>query len=242
MSRTGLHRILIVDDEPDILTVTRMTLCAGGDYEVETCQSGGEALVLAPQFEPDLILLDVMMPEMDGPTTLKGLRADSRTATTPVVFMTAKTMRHEIERYLDLGAVGVIPKPYNPRTLVEELERIASGASNLRPSEDSEMTSLLDAYAARLPEQVQEIRDLWSGVERGIDGAMERFHRLVHRIAGTAGTYGFAAVSEVGGRLEEYVYEHLPIGSEPTPKSREQVARLIDELVKAASAPRSSLS
>jgi len=241
MTRTGLHRILVVDDEPDILAVTRMTLRARGDYEVEVCESGRDALAAAPRFEPDLILIDVMMPEMDGPTTLKALRQDSRLDTTPVVFMTAKTMRDEVKRFLDLGAVGVIAKPFDPRTLVDQIERIAGGTTQLTHSEDSEMTSLLAAYAARLPETIQQIRDLWSDVERGSDGAVERLHRGVHRIAGTAGTYGHDALSEVGGRFEQYLYDHLPVGSQPTPTSRKQIDQLIAELANAAGEPRSPI-
>ena len=142
MSRAGLNRILVVDDDPDILAVTRLTLRARGGYDVEVSLSGREALELAPQFAPDLILLDVMMPEMDGPRTLAALRNDPRTATTPVVFMTAKTMRHETDRYIELGAVGVIAKPFDPRTLVDQIEQIAQrGSPNLSCLHDSEETA-----------------------------------------------------------------------------------------------------
>ena len=125
MSPAGLHRILVVDDDEDILAVIRMTLQLHGSYEVEVCLSGREAIALVPQFEPDLILLDVMMPEMDGPMTLEALRGDPRTAATPVVFMTAKTMRNETERYIELGATGVVAKPFDPRTLADQIEKIA---------------------------------------------------------------------------------------------------------------------
>ena len=108
MSREGLQRVLVVDDEPDILAVIGITLRARGGFEVELCESAGEALDVARRFEPDLILLDVMMPENDGPTILEALRADPKTAVTPVVFLTAKTMPHETARYLDLGAAAVI--------------------------------------------------------------------------------------------------------------------------------------
>ncbi len=242
MSRPGLHRILVVDDEPDILAVTRMTLRARGGYEVEVCQSGREALELAPRFEPDLILLDVMMPEMDGPMTLAALRDDLRMATTPVVFMTAKTMRHEADRYLELGAVGVVAKPFDPRTLVEELERIATRGSNRSGLDDSKMAELVESYAARLPEKVREIRNLWDQVEGGSDGATDRLHRSLHRIVGTAGTFGYASLSEIAGELEQKLHDYVPVGAEPTFAVRKQIGLLVDALEKAAFEPPRSLA
>ncbi len=239
---SGLDRILVVDDEPDILAVTRMTLRARGSYQVEGCGSGREALELAPQFDPDLILLDVMMPEMDGPTTLAALRADPRTETTPVVFMTAKTMRHETDRYIDLGAVGVIAKPYDPRTLVDEIERITRGVSaNLSRSADSEMTALLDAYAARLPAKIREVRELWSRIETGSDETAEDLERAVHRIAGAAGTYGYASLSAVASQLEQALKDQSRDAAQPTPESRQRVGSLIDALEDASAEPPKSL-
>jgi CheY-like chemotaxis protein len=242
VSGTGIHRILVVDDEPDILAVTRMTLQARGGYDVAVCPSGREALELAPQFQPDLILLDVMMPEMDGLMTLAALRDDPRMITTPVVFMTAKTMRHETDRYLDLGAVGVVAKPFDPRTLVEELERIVTGNSNPSLWSDREMASLLASYSARLPEKVREIRTLWEQVELGADGAADRLHRSVHRTAGTAGTFGYTSLSEIAGQLDQKLQDCLRDGLVPTVDNRRQVGLLVDALEKSAFEPPETLT
>lgn len=119
-----LTRILYVEDEPDIQTVARLALETLGGFMVAICGSGQEALDRAPDFQPQLILLDVMMPVMDGPTTLKMLRALPAFASSPVIFMTAKVQPSEIAHYLELGAVDVIPKPFDPMTLSSQVELI----------------------------------------------------------------------------------------------------------------------
>ncbi len=119
-----LSRILYVEDDPDIQAIAMMVLETIHGFSMEACSSGAEALQKAVAFKPDLVLLDVMMPGMDGPETLKGLRAFPELAATPVVFMTAKVQPQEVEGYLNLGAVGVIAKPFDPMTLAQELRDI----------------------------------------------------------------------------------------------------------------------
>ena len=110
-------RLLHVEDEPDIREVVEMSLALDPDITLKSCASGPEALVAVADWTPDVILMDVMMPKMDGPETLKHLREDARTAKIPVVFMTARAQTHEMEHFLSLGAAGVIPKPFDPMTL-----------------------------------------------------------------------------------------------------------------------------
>lgn len=119
-----LVRILYVEDEPDIQTVARLALEALGGFVVEICSSGNEALQRAPGFQPQLILLDVMMPGMDGPSTLKMLRALPQFSRTPVIFMTAKVQPDEVAGYKEVGAVDVIPKPFDPMTLSSQVQAI----------------------------------------------------------------------------------------------------------------------
>lgn len=121
-----LIKILYVEDEPDIQMVARLALETLGGFTVEVCSSGNEAIVRAPDFQPQLILLDVMMPGMDGPKTLEMLRGLPQTATTPAVFMTAKVQPSEIAQYKALGAVDVIPKPFDPMALAGIVEEIWS--------------------------------------------------------------------------------------------------------------------
>ena len=122
--KSRLRRILLVEDELDIQTVARLALEDIGSFEVEVCGSGTEALEIVPRFQPELILLDVMMPEPDGPATLKALARNPETASMPVVFVTAKAQSHEVEEYLQLGAVDVIVKPFDPMTLADRIHEI----------------------------------------------------------------------------------------------------------------------
>ena len=126
-SRAQLKSILYVDDEPDIREVVQMSLSLLGDVEVHACESGEQALVLLPSLRPDLVMLDVMMPRMDGPTTLTRMRADSAFARIPVIFMTAKALPQEIARFREMGAVAVIPKPFDPLQLGTQVVTIWEG-------------------------------------------------------------------------------------------------------------------
>lgn len=112
-----LTRILYVEDEPDIQMIARLALETLGGFTLEVCSSGKEALAKITAFQPQLILLDVMMPGMDGPTTLSKLRELPAFATTPTIFMTAKVQPGEVMGYKKIGAVDVIPKPFDPMTL-----------------------------------------------------------------------------------------------------------------------------
>lgn len=121
----ALNKILYVEDDPDIRAIAELALQDVGGFNAALCSSGQQALEVAPEFEPDLILLDVMMPEMDGPETMRRLRALDATRATPVIFMTARIQGTEIQEYLALGAIGVIPKPFDPMTLADDIHRIA---------------------------------------------------------------------------------------------------------------------
>ncbi|NOQ14230.1 MAG: response regulator [Methyloprofundus sp.] len=114
-------QILIVDDEADIRSVVQITLEISGGLEAETCSSGAAAIEFIAKTPPDLVLLDVMMPGMDGPETLKRLKAEPATASIPVIFMTAKVQPAEVEEYYRMGVAGVVSKPFNPRELVNSV-------------------------------------------------------------------------------------------------------------------------
>lgn len=124
-----LSKILYAEDDPDILSVATMSLEMVGGFEVCACSSGTEALDAAPEFAPDMVLLDVMMPGMDGVATLDQLREDPRTAAIPVVFMTAKAMPSEVARLRALGAADVLLKPFDPMTLPLTLKGIWANLS-----------------------------------------------------------------------------------------------------------------
>jgi two-component system OmpR family response regulator len=120
----SLERILYVEDEPDIRTVAMLALEELGGFQVIECAEGNAALAAACGARADLILLDVMMPGMDGPATLRALRDIPDTAATPVIFMTAKVQAAEIAQFRAMGALGVIAKPFDPMELPLEIRRL----------------------------------------------------------------------------------------------------------------------
>lgn len=125
---TELKRILHIEDDPSIRIVTRVALENVGGYEVLCCASGPQALERFEDFAPQFILLDVMMPGMDGPQTLLQLRQRMDLANIPVAFMTAKVQPHEIELLRELGGCGVITKPFDPMQLAARIHGLWSQA------------------------------------------------------------------------------------------------------------------
>ena len=111
------YRILLVDDEPDIREVAQLSLALDPAITTKSCASGQDALAQAADWKPDVILMDMMMPVMDGAETLSRLRKNTHTAAIPVIFMTARAQTSEVEHFISLGAAGVIPKPFDPLTL-----------------------------------------------------------------------------------------------------------------------------
>ena len=118
---TELKKILYVEDEPDIQMIARVALENVGGFELLVCSTGAEAIEKAAGFKPDLFLLDVMMPGMDGPTTLAELRKISGLDKTPVMFMTAKVQPQEVEYLKSLNIAEVIAKPFDPMGLASKI-------------------------------------------------------------------------------------------------------------------------
>jgi len=121
---TELKRILYVEDEADIREVTKLALETIGGLTLEICESGQMAIDKAQDFNPDLVLLDVMMPGMDGPTTMAQLKKMPELAAVPMVFMTAKVQPQEVENFKSLGAIDVISKPFDPMTLADQIRNL----------------------------------------------------------------------------------------------------------------------
>ena len=115
------RRVLLVDDEPDVRAVARLCLERVGGWEVVEATSGAEAVVAAQDGGFDAVLLDVMMPGLDGPGTFLRLQADARTADLPVVLLTARVERPDRERWLELGIRGVLAKPFDPMRLSADI-------------------------------------------------------------------------------------------------------------------------
>jgi CheY-like chemotaxis protein len=114
-------RVLHVEDEPDIREVVRISLALDPDMMVKSCEDGQAALAEAADWQPDVILMDAVMPVMDGPKVFAGLRNDARTEAIPVIFMTARSQGSEVAHFMELGAAGVIAKPFDPLTLAQSV-------------------------------------------------------------------------------------------------------------------------
>ena len=122
----AVRKILIVDDEDDIREVARASLEMVGGWEVLAAGSGSEGLALAKVGQPDAILLDVMMPDMDGPTTFQKLQSNATTRHIPVILLTAKVQAADHLRFAQLGVSGVLAKPFDPMTLPSQVAEALS--------------------------------------------------------------------------------------------------------------------
>jgi CheY-like chemotaxis protein len=115
------ERVMCVEDDPDIRTILELSIGVIGGFTACLCASGPEALLKVEAFRPQLILLDVMMPEMSGPETLKELRKMPVMEGVPIVFLTAKAMQDEVEALLEFGATGIIVKTFDPVSLPQNI-------------------------------------------------------------------------------------------------------------------------
>ena len=117
-----LEKIVYVDDEADMRQIAQVSLQALGGFKVTVFESGADALAQITSDVPDLVLLDVMMPDMDGPATLLAIRALDSMKDVPIAFLTAKTNPDEIQELKNLGAIGVIAKPFDPMKLAQQVK------------------------------------------------------------------------------------------------------------------------
>lgn len=120
----SLKKILYIEDEPDIAAIAEVSLRDIGGFNIKTCHSGKAALSLASEYRPDLFLIDVMMPELDGPAVLRLLRSNPLFEKTPIIFMTERAHASEVKEYVGMGAACVITKPFDPLSLADQIRAI----------------------------------------------------------------------------------------------------------------------
>jgi CheY-like chemotaxis protein len=197
-------RVLHVDDEPDIREVVEISLGLDPDFDTRTCGSGQEALRLVVEWPPDVILMDVMMPGMDGPAVLAHLRSDQQTARIPVVFMTARTQVREIDHFRSLGAAGIIPKPFNPMDLARSVRAHI-------PSADSRMSALRNDFLQRAGGDAVALAEHRASLGNGTIGraTLAGIRDVAHALAGAGGTYGCDEIGNAAAALEEAVIVEL---------------------------------
>jgi CheY-like chemotaxis protein len=197
-NRAGLGMIhlhvLLVDDETDTRQTIEAALSIDPFFIVRDCACGAEALTAAVAWRPDLILLDVTMPDMEGPSVVARLRSDRRTAPIPVVFLTAR--QEMIECFSEFGAAGVIEKPFDPMTLAAKVRRFIAVEGILSPVRDGFLrrlkadASALSTWRGRLSQLPSEI-------------AVKRINEIAHSLAGAGGIYGFAGITCASAALSD---------------------------------------
>lgn len=219
MSKSKINSVLLVDDEPDIRIIAEMSLSQVGGWKTLVASSGAEAIELATANKPDVILLDVMMPEMTGVQAFKELAAREETKNIPVIFMTAKVQSHEKQHYVGFGAAGVIPKPFDPMQLPKEIRNILEQPAEQRGR--NRLEALKQRYAEELGAKVEGLRAAVEHAREADDNtrkaAVEAAHQIAHKLHGTAGTYGHPEVSRAMAAIElvlEKLLEDASAGDE----------------------------
>ena len=205
-----LQSILYVDDDPDICSVVQATLRLVPGLNVQTADSGERAIDLAYELRPDLVLMDVMMPGLDGPSTFARLRESALLAEIPVIFMTAKVLPAEIAHLLQLGAIGVIVKPFDPLKLYGELYSLwnKGGAARRGSIEgggaaevQSRVDSLTVSFLQRAWADVINLAKMIERAQAADQSALPDIERICHSIHGAGAMFGFPMISEVAGTM-----------------------------------------
>ena len=248
-----IQSVIYVDDDPDICEVVKTTLCMMADLRVFTAASGQQAIELALEVVPDLVLMDIMMPGLDGPSTLKRMRGTAALAHIPVIFMTAKLLPAEVAQFLRLGAIGVIGKPFDPLTLCDELFALwtKAGRERAEPAARSEssspgilakIASLSGSFLERTAGDVVRLEEMIARLRDGEPSLLPEVERVAHRIHGAGHMFGFPQVSASGAAIERLAVANIPpSGSNCDPAALRQLAYCTEQLALAvASAERAA--
>jgi two-component system OmpR family response regulator len=245
MTTRKCRSILYVDDDPDVCIVVQFALCRIAGMDVTTADSGEKAIDLAYELRPDLIVLDVMMPGLDGPATYQRIRESPLISDIPVIFMTAKVLPSEVARFLGLGAIGVVGKPFDPLRIGDELAAIWTDAyvalegSVRRDGEAAvleKIDTLAEQFLARTRADVGRLRSLVRSVRLDGHAEFKEIEHLAHSIHGAGAMLGFSAVSKSGGAIEHFVESLLMCveskrkAAEPTPLPR--LHKLVEDLAR----------
>jgi CheY-like chemotaxis protein/HPt (histidine-containing phosphotransfer) domain-containing protein len=199
-------RILYVDDEPDIREVVEASLGLDPDFTVRSCASGDAGIGVAADWQPNMILLDVMMPAMDGPTTLTHLRENPRTSDIPVIFMTARAQAREIELFRTLGADGVIVKPFDPMTLAASVRSYLPSAASIEVLRKAFVRrELRKSFVCRAKMDAAALIPYSSALEERLNSSLvlHRIKDIAHSLAGSGGVFGFHLLSSEAASLED---------------------------------------
>ena len=237
-----IQSVIYVDDDPDISEIVKTTLCMMAGLRVSTAASGERAIDLALEVLPDLVLMDIMMPGLDGPSTLNRMRENRALAHIPVVFMTAKLLPAEVAHFLRLGAIGVIGKPFDPLTLCDELFALWTKAGLERdvapartesspPQIRAKIASLTDTFLERTAGDVVRLEEMIARIRHGERSLLPEVERLAHRIHGAGHMFGFPQVSASGAAIERLAIANTPSpGSNCDPAALRQLTYCTEQL------------
>jgi two-component system OmpR family response regulator len=218
-------RILHIDDEADLREIIEVSLGLDPNFVIRSCESGAEGLEVAAAWNPDIILLDVMMPTMDGPATLAALRENPKTSGIPVIFMTARAQARELDRFRSLGALGVIAKPFDPLTLAasvrDYLPPVADPLDELRANFLQRVTRDI----AALSEDCAALKD-----KTRQPNTLDRIMRTAHGLSGAGGIFGFTEISDAAAALEDAAMAEIAGAGSDT-----MLSGALDELIRKAS-------
>jgi CheY-like chemotaxis protein/HPt (histidine-containing phosphotransfer) domain-containing protein len=205
-------RILHVDDEPDIREVVEVSLGLDPNFAIRSCASGDMAIAMAADWQPNMILLDVMMPAMDGPTTLTHLRGNLRTSYIPVIFMTARAQTREIELLRSLGAEGVIAKPFDPMTLAASVRSYLPTELSIEVLHKAFVRrELRKSFVRRAKMDAAVLIPYSSALEERLSSTivLRRIKDIAHSLAGSGGVFSFHLLSSEAASLEEAVIARM---------------------------------
>lgn len=229
-------RILVIDDEEDILEVIQASLEVEGGFEVMTASSGRVGLANAIAERPDAILLDVMMPGMDGRTTFQKLRANAATRHIPVVLLTAKVQSDSRHRVDDLGVTAVISKPFDPLKLASRvLKALAPGGawqSRTNQQTRAAVARIWGRHKEAIIGRLEVLEQVVIALQEGALGDQLRRHaeQEAHKLVGSAATFGFAEGSRLAREAERMLGGRSVLGQAHAQHLSELVVALYREL------------
>ena len=241
MSTRDFQSVLYVDDDADICSVVQATLRLVPGLHVQTADSGERAIDLAYELRPDLVLMDVMMPGLDGPSTFKRMRESALLAHIPVIFMTAKVLPAEISQFLQLGAIGVIVKPFDPLRLYSELFALWAKGDGARQSSiacsgqakaQAQVDSLTINFLQRAWADVINLAKMIERAQNGDRSAFKEIERLSHSLHGAGAMFGFPKISDLGGTIARMVEGLVASAEAPGPAREPAVLQQLMEFSK----------
>jgi len=221
MATRKIRSVLFVDDDPDVCEVVQATLCLIAGLQVYTAGSGEQAIDLAYELRPDLVLMDVVMPGLDGPSTLERMRERAPISEIPVIFLSAKMHPATAAHFLELGAIGVIGKPFDPLKLCDEVLSLWKHAGATRGVKrthaahsqvQAKVSSLTASFLQRTRDDVVRLRSIVESAGHGNQSLLKEVHRVAHSIRGAGTMFGFPEVSAAAEKIERLAGEVMAGG------------------------------